>query len=104
MQWEPGPGGGFTTGDPWLPLVDPDVRNVADARADPASLLAFYRGAIALRKEMSGPLHMLDAEIGVLAYTRGRHRVAVNTTASTRRAPWGEEIAPGDGLCDTQRG
>ncbi len=49
MQWDPSPGGGFSTATPWLPLVDPATRNVADQAADPASLLALYRRLIALR-------------------------------------------------------
>ena len=43
MQWDASPGGGFTTGEPWLPLVDPAERNVAAQRGDPASLLSLYR-------------------------------------------------------------
>src|SRR5919206_2109167 len=27
MQWDGSPAGGFTTGEPWLPLVDPARRN-----------------------------------------------------------------------------
>ena len=36
MQWDASPLGGFTIGTPWLPLVDPQTRNVADQSADPA--------------------------------------------------------------------
>jgi len=50
MQWDASPGGGFSTGTPWLPLVDPATRNVLDQRADPASLLALYRRLIAARE------------------------------------------------------
>src|SRR6185369_9957816 len=36
MQWRPGPGGGFTTGQPWLPLgAEADRRNVAVEAVDP---------------------------------------------------------------------
>jgi alpha-glucosidase len=51
MQWEPTPLGGFTSGTPWLPLVDPQEANVADQAADPSSLLSLYRRLIALRVE-----------------------------------------------------
>ncbi len=53
MPWTPGPGAGFTTGDPWLPL-DPaaDRLNVQTAGARADSLLAFYRRLIALRKTL----------------------------------------------------
>ena len=50
MQWDPGARGGFTNGTPWLPLVDPEVRNVAEQAADPASLLSLYRRLIAVRR------------------------------------------------------
>ena len=99
MQWDGTPSGGFTSGDPWLPLVDPDVRNVEDQRDKPDSMLALYRDLIASRKEIAGPLEMLEAEPGVLAYARGTHHVAVNTTAEGRRAPWGAALEPGGGLC-----
>ena len=61
MQWDPTPGAGFSTGTPWLPLVDPAEANVADQLADPTSLLSLYRRLIAARR--SG---------GALA--RGEHR------------------------------
>ena len=99
MQWDSTPGAGFTTGDPWLPLVDPQVRNVQEARDDRSSLLAHYRDLIAFRKALEGPLRMLDAEPGVLAYARGEHRIAINTTAEPRLAPWGASLAPGAGVC-----
>jgi alpha-glucosidase len=52
MQWDATPAGGFTTGTPWLPAVDPATRNVADQAADPASVLSLYRRLIALRHEV----------------------------------------------------
>ena len=38
--------GGFTTGEPWLPPIDPAERNVEAQRADPDSLLNHYRQLI----------------------------------------------------------
>ena len=51
MQWDSGDGAGFTTGQPWLP-TNPNHTwlNVAAQADDPASVLAFYRRLIALRK------------------------------------------------------
>src|SRR3954453_8085911 len=49
MQWDGTADGGFTTGTPWLPMVDPGRRNVADQRDDPGSLLNHYRELIARR-------------------------------------------------------
>ena len=50
MQWDASATGGFTSGTPWLPLVDPGTRNVAGQADDPASLLALYRRLIAARR------------------------------------------------------
>jgi alpha-glucosidase len=50
MQWDGTRNGGFTTGEPWLPLVDPADRNVADQRTDPESLLSLYRDLLAWRR------------------------------------------------------
>ena len=50
MQWDATPRGGFTEGEPWLPLVDPTTRNVAAQWIDPASLLHLYRRLLALRR------------------------------------------------------
>src|SRR3954463_15755136 len=51
MQWDPTENGGFTTGRPWLPAVDPAERNVEAQRDDPGSLLTLYRDLVALRRE-----------------------------------------------------
>jgi alpha-glucosidase len=64
MQWDASPTGGFTTGRPWLPLVDPSTRNVAAQVNDPGSLLSLYRDLLALRHESSalrrGALALVD--------------------------------------------
>jgi alpha-glucosidase len=50
MPWSGELGGGFTSGDPWLPLGrDCPVRNVQALRADARSILHLYRALIALR-------------------------------------------------------
>lgn len=52
MQWDASPNAGFNRGAaPWLPVgADYASRNVAAARADPGSVLNFYRRLIALRR------------------------------------------------------
>ena len=87
MQWDSSANGGFTTREPWLPAVDPAERNVADQRGDDRSLLELYRRLIALRPSLGDGFSLLDVEPGVLAYTRGDHVVAINTTAEPRPAP-----------------
>jgi alpha-glucosidase len=99
MQWEVG--GGFTTGTPWLPLVDPERRNVEDQRGDPGSLLELYRRLLELRRRLDGAFRLLEAEPGVVAFERAGHTIAVNTTAEPRTAPRGETVLAtheGEGL------
>ena len=87
VQWEPEPlRAGFTTGEPWLAPVDAPERSVSAQREDPESLLSLYRELIALRPRLEGPLEMLEAGEGVVAYARGHHMVVVNTTS--RERPW----------------
>jgi oligo-1,6-glucosidase len=52
MQWDDGPQAGFTTGEPWI-RVNPNhtAINVAQALADPNSVLHYYRQLIRLRRE-----------------------------------------------------
>jgi glycosidase len=90
MQWDAD--GGFTTGTPWLPLVDPADRNAADERANSGSLLNLYRRLLELRRGLGQGFRLLDAEPGVVAFERDGHTVAVNTTAEPRSAPAGEPV------------
>jgi alpha-glucosidase len=80
MQWSPD--GGFSDGTPWLPLVDPQSRNVADQREDPDSLLTLYRELIALRPQLGPGFELLPRQDEhVLAYRRGRHTVTIDLKA-----------------------
>jgi alpha-glucosidase len=88
VQWEADPRtAGFTTGTPWLEPVDAPQRNIADQTGDAASVLEHYRRLIALRPALGPGLRMLDAADGVVAFARGEHVVAVNTTSEPRPAP-----------------
>jgi alpha-glucosidase len=99
MQWDGSPSGGFTTGEAWLPPVDPERTNVEEQRDDPRSMLSLVRDLLALRRLMGDGFELLDAPAGVLAYRRGDHTVAVNTTAEERAAP-----ARGDVVAETEPG
>jgi alpha-glucosidase len=90
MQWDGTHAGGFTTGEPWLPLAEDAYReNVAAQRDDPRSLLSFYRRLIRLRRGSpalrSGGYRAVPGPPGVFAYERGdpaeRLLVALNFTA-----------------------
>jgi alpha-glucosidase len=76
LAWRPGPGGGFTTGTPWLPLPpDASERNVIAQSAAADSVLSFYRRLLWLRRETpalhGGAQALLDlADADVLGYVR----------------------------------
>jgi alpha-glucosidase len=89
MQWDASPTGGFTAGDPWLPPIDPDKRNVAGQRDDPGSTLSLVRELIALRRELPNEFDLIEAPVGVVAFRRGGYTVAVNTTADPLPVPLG---------------
>jgi alpha-glucosidase len=75
MQWDAQPGGGFTQGEPWLPLAqDYAERNVRAQSEDPASMLSLYRRLIALRRELpalsAGGYRTLQRDERVLIFER----------------------------------
>lgn len=95
MQWRSGPGAGFTTGVPWLP-VDPSAstRNALAETGDPASLLSWYRDLIALRSETPAlrigeyrALPGMPRNVFAFERTDGDERVVVllNFSGSRRR-------------------
>jgi len=76
MSWDAGPGAGFSTGTPWLPLA-PDFtrRNVEEQTRDPASVLNAYRQLLRLRRSTpalrTGAQELLaQGDSEVLAYLR----------------------------------
>jgi alpha-glucosidase len=98
MQWDAGASGGFTDGEPWLAPVDPQERNVAAQRGDPASLLELYRALIALRPALGRGIRLLAAAEGVVAYERGdSHVIALNFGDAPAAAPSHGEVLVGDG-------
>ena len=90
---------GSRTGEPWLPPVDPANTNVEAQREDPRSTLSLVRDLLALRRVLGDGLELVDAPPGLLAYRRGDHAVAINTTAEALRIPF-----RGDALLETAPG
>ncbi|MFN2557096.1 MAG: alpha-amylase family glycosyl hydrolase [Nitriliruptorales bacterium] len=84
MPWEPGPGLGFTTGEPWLPFgVRRREDTVAVQDLDPGSYLNRTRSLLAARRsspDLSGdtPVEWLTSSAPVVAYRRGDSVVAAN--------------------------
>src|SRR5918992_273889 len=79
IPWRPpsvaGPGAGFTTGQPWLPLGSHAERLCVERQAaDPRSTLSLVRGLAALRRKtpmlQTGAQRCLEAGADVLAWLR----------------------------------
>jgi alpha-glucosidase len=100
MPWQSpadaGPGAGFTTGRPWLPIPpEAEHASVAAQREDPDSTLSLYRRLIALRKRhpalTRGGYRPESAPDDVFAYRRtdpdGDLLIALNFAAQERRLP-----------------
>jgi alpha-glucosidase len=93
MTWDPSDNGGFTTGEPWLPLhPDWPARNVASQRDDPESLWTLTRDLIVLRRAHRalsvGAWTSVHADDDILAYERrdgdDRLLIALNLGAEER--------------------
>jgi alpha-glucosidase len=76
MQWSAEKNGGFTTGDPWLP-VPPTAKthNVATELKDPSSILQTYKKLLAMRHQNPALLEgkyiaLNESDPNVLSYLR----------------------------------
>lgn len=101
MPWSAAPNAGFTTGVPWLRLGDDwRTRNVDQQSHDAASMLALYRGLIALRRAQPalnrGTYEALEAEGEVLAYARSveGQRLVVLLNFGATSAPISTALIP----------
>ncbi len=92
MQWDPSPGAGFTTGRPWLPLVDQAERNVAAQAGETGSTLSYWRRLIALRSELAGGFEWADLDERALAFRRGPHTIAISFADESLPLPPGEVL------------
>ena len=109
MQWEAGPGAGFTAGDPWLPIAaDADRVNVAAQRGDPGSLMSFYRELIALRTREPafsvGTFRVIEAAGDVLAYERRHGGRAFAVAMNLGGEPHAAELQAGRVVLSTEGG
>ena len=97
IPWDDGPLHGWHD-DPWLPFPpEAASRNVATQRADPRSMLHWYRTLLAFRRGHPA-LHTLDIEVlelgaDVLAYRRRDLLVVLNLSEATSVAlPGGQRV------------
>jgi alpha-glucosidase len=93
MPWTAERHGGFSDGQPWLPLnADLQVLNVAAQAADPRSMLSLYKALLRLRRNSAalsvGGFRLVSATDGVVAYVRqsgsDRLLIALNMTDSNQ--------------------
>ena len=101
MVWSDAPHGGFTTGEPWLPVKGPQAARCVAAQAGlPGSVLETYRALLAFRRGrpelISGDIAFGDGDAAVLSFVRradGRAlRCLFNLTGEEQ--PVGRPIAP----------
>jgi len=95
IPWEPpsraGPGAGFTTGEPWLPIT-PDAERVAASvqAGDPESMLTLHRKLLSLRRATpaltEGSYRGLEAGEDIYAYERGGEVIVALNFAPEPRA------------------
>jgi alpha-glucosidase len=97
MRWDGSRHGGFTTGEPWLPMGSGIAeRNVERQKADQRSLLHLYRALIALRDRepvlVHGSYEAMRSHNDILIYRREMPQdtllIALNLTPEPRRFEW----------------
>lgn len=90
IAWDDGPGAGFTTGAPWLPIGDAPGMSLAAQERDPSSMLSLYRSLLALRRREpalhSGAYETVEVRDELLVYARtlGDRRLSVALNFSDR--------------------
>jgi alpha-glucosidase len=92
MPWDGSANAGFTTGIPWLEIEVPADGTAAEQAQDSASMLAWYRDLVALRRQLDGELELIDARPGVVAFQRGRHLVALNLADAPQPPPAARDL------------
>lgn len=94
MRWNGSPKGGFTTGEPWLPLEANGDRNVERQQGNDLSILRLYRRLIALRRELPclqrGEYHPVRSQFDVLSFERvlGARRLLVGLNIAREPRKW----------------
>jgi len=93
MPWEPDrANAGFSDGAPWLPVVVPPAGTAAEQAAHPGSPLSLYRRLIALRRELRGPVEVLESAPELVLLRRGEHLICLNAGDGPASAPRAGEL------------
>ncbi|MDA9399045.1 alpha-amylase family glycosyl hydrolase [Bradyrhizobium sp. CCBAU 45389] len=96
MRWDASCMGGFTSGDPWLPLEAGGTPNVDQQRHDEHSVLQLFRRLLALRRTdtrlQHGDYQAIRSRNDVLAFRRvldqSELMIALNISAEPRKWEW----------------
>lgn len=108
IPWKPdGPSYGFGSGGSWLPQPERyGELSAQNQEADPDSMLALYRAAIAIRKEYltkDESFEMVELGKSTLAFSRGDLLVVVNMGQSDVKLPDGEILIQSTQVAGTLR-
>ena len=108
IPWDGSRNGGFTEGEPWLPLnADASTRNVDAQAADPDSMLALQRRLLALRRAekalATGGIFDVRAEGAVLRYARAANGVTFLVALNLGDTPSRIAIDAGEIALSTDR-
>ncbi|NHT76357.1 alpha-glucosidase [Rhizobiaceae bacterium CRRU44] len=107
MPWESaGQSGGFSTGQPWLPVPDVHKAIAVDVQdADPGSVLAHYRATLAFRKAhaelFDGGMTFLDTNQDILIFTREKAGDKLLFVFNLRRGPQTVTLPKGMTIAET---
>jgi alpha-glucosidase len=89
FPWRTGPGAGFTTGTPWLPIGTDTPLSMQ--RDDPGSMVNLHHALLALRREHhalhAGTVEAVAAQGPVLSFRRVAADGALAIVANTRPTP-----------------
>ena len=109
MQWDGGPGAGFTTGKPWMDIhPDHSYVNAKEQENRPDSVLSFYKELIRIRHQhkaaVYGRYELFEAEDpNVFAYLRTGEKemlfVCCNFTAAPVAFPIPDQFQTADVRC-----
>ncbi len=96
LRWDDTKAGGFTTGEPWLPLSEERSRNIEAQRRDPRSLLHLYRELIGLRRKepclLYGEYMPIRAQNDIFSFARTSKEtkilVGLNLSGEPRLWEW----------------
>jgi alpha-glucosidase len=106
MQWDESPAGGFTSGNPWLPVAPTDA-NVAQQTDEPDSLLNLYRNAIWTRRRetalFAGSYEEILATEEVFSFARRTTDATLICAVNTSTDPVSVPIQPCEVVLATER-